>query len=207
MISALIISIAVAIISMVFFIDARSTIAKLKQEADARDILTLGKVSNDPEKEEQRGTVDSQDGWALTPELVADAIKFCGYVPDVRENLVAFKVQGDDFYVRTDNLPMVCLTTAYRIPEDQDILFLKEAAEEITSSVYIGKVYVDEEREALVFQSDAYEPTYGHFRDSLECYMDVILSVRAEMARRLETRDEEYTRHETIPVTIQKIYS
>ena len=107
MISALIISIAVAIISMVFFIDARSTIAKLKQEADARDILTLGKVSNDPEKEEQRGTVDSQDGWALTPELVADAIKFCGYVPDVRENLVAFKVQGDDFYVRTDN---VCRT-------------------------------------------------------------------------------------------------
>ena len=63
--------------------------------------------------------------------------------------------------------------------------------------LFIGKVSITDDGETLRFQADAYEPSYGHFRDSIGCYLGVIHETQKrlhdvydEMVRQKESQKE-----------------
>ena len=74
---------------------------------------------------------------------------------------------------------------------------LRKAAGKVTDELFIGKVSITDDGETLRFQADAYEPSYGHFRDSIGCYLGVIHETQKrlhdvydEMVRQKESQKE-----------------
>ena len=127
-------------------------------------------------------SVDDMDVKPLDERLVIEAIKYNGYVPGTDEGCVAFMIQGERYFIRTDRLPYFMLEKPYSInPEDYDMALFRQSASKVTEELFIGKVQLSEDGKTLRFQADAYEPTYGHCRDSLGCYLNII----HEMQRRL----------------------
>ena len=59
-------------------------------------------------------------------------------------------------------------------PSSYDMPLLREAGREVTDTIFIGKILFSTDNTSLYFQDDAYEPAYKHFRDSLECYINII---------------------------------
>ena len=122
-----------------------------------------------------RPPVDNQDLWDLTPDLVADVVKFNGYVPDKKEDAVFFMVQGERYYVPTDMLPCVAIMKRFSISEgNYDIALMREAARKTTESKFMGKAGVSEDGKSLIFFTASIEPKYGHFRDVFNDSVSVV---------------------------------
>ena len=180
MVAALIISICVAIIFLGLFISERSSSEEFRKEISGqkkafdrlRDELMAGK-GNDVSGHLE--TADGHEARKLTGELVSEALKYNGYVPNPEEGYVLFMIQGERYFIRTDNLPYMMLDKPYSIdPGKYDMALLRKAAGKVTDELFIGKVSITDDGETLRFQADAYEPSYGHFRDAIGCYLGVI---------------------------------
>ena len=179
MILALIFSVLAAIVFFSLFLDERSTLSDRNREI--KDLektisnLSARPAETHPARVEQRGLVDDQNNWDMTPQLVGDVVRYNGYIPETLERGVIFRIQGETYLIRTDRLPYIWLEKSYSIdPGDYDMPLLKEAAREITEGIFIGKTLITDDNTSLRFQADAFEPKYGHFRDALGCYLDVI---------------------------------
>lgn len=189
MVIALIISITVAVIFISLFIDERSSTAgyrnEIKEQKKTIEHLYAERGAdggNGVVISRPRSSVDDQEQRELTPELVEDALKYNGYVPAAEDMFVVFMIQGERYFVRTDRLPYFMIEKPYSLDKDKyDIVLLREAASRITDSIFIGKIFLSEDGENLRFQADAYEPTYGHLRDSIGCYLGVIHEMQKQL--------------------------
>ena len=165
---ALIISIVVAVVFVSLYIDERSTAAAYREEIQEQKKA----IARSPS---EHGIIDDQDLRKLTSELVTDIIKYYGYVPSEFDGFVAFMIQGERYFIRTDRLPYLVLEKPYTIsPDKYDLVLFRKAAAMLTDEIFIGKVSISEDGETLRFGADAYEPTYGHCRDALGCYLNII---------------------------------
>ena len=180
--TALIITVTVAIIFIALFLDERGTVKEYRDENKSQrtEITRLSEVARKASSEHgetlvPRPPVDDQDNWALTPDLVADVVKYNGYVPDKQEEAVFFMVQGDRYYVPTDMLPCVAIMKRYNISEgNYDIALMREAARKTTESRFMGKAGVSEDGKTLIFFTASIEPKYGHFRDVFNDSVSVV---------------------------------
>ena len=191
---ALIISVVVAILFISLFIDERNSTAgyrnEIKEQKKTIERLYAERGGNSGSVviSRPRGTVDDQDQWELTPELVVDVLKYNGYVPSIEDGFVFFIIQGERYFIRTDRLPYFMLEKPYTInSENYDLELFRQAAVKVTDEIFIGKVSISDDGETLRFQADAYEPSYGHCRDSLQCYVNII----HQMQKRLHEVYEE----------------
>lgn len=191
MTAALIIfSIVVAGVFCFLFIGERQQSAGLRKEVKQLE-EQLGNSKSE-------GKDVNQDRQALNPALVAEALKYNGYVPNPEEGYVLFMIQGERYFIRTDNLPYMMLDKPYSIdPGKYDMALLRKAAGKVTDELFIGKVSITDDGETLRFQADAYEPSYGHFRDAIGCYLGVIHETQKrlhdvydEMVRQKESQKE-----------------
>lgn len=165
---ALIISIVVAVVFVSLYIDERSNAAAYREEIQEQKKAIARSPSD-------HGMIDDQDLRKLTPELVTDIIKYYGYVPGEFDGFVAFMIQGERYFIRTDRLPYLALEKQYTIdPDKYELGLFRKAAAMLTDEIFIGKVSISEDGETLRFGADAYEPTYGHCRDALVCYLNII---------------------------------
>ena len=150
MVAALIISICVAIIFLGLFISERSSSEEFRKEISgqkkAMDRLRDELMAGKGnEVSDHLEKADGQEARKLTVELVSEALKYNG------------------------------LDKPYSIdPGKYDMALLRKAAGKVTDELFIGKVSITDDGETLRFQADAYEPSYGHFRDSIGCYLGVI---------------------------------
>lgn len=182
MITALIITVTVAIIFIALFLDERGTVKEYRDENKSQrtEITRLSEVARKASSEPgealvSKPLVDDQDNWALTPDLVADVVKFNGYVPDKKEDAVFFMVQGERYVVPTDRLPYLLVMKRFSIDKEKyDIVLLRQAAAKTTDARLIGKVSVSDDGGVLCFFVSAIEPKYGHFRDVLNEYVSII---------------------------------
>ena len=181
MTTALIISIAVAVIFLVLYTEERNSLADLRKEI----------------KEQQKplrpaGGIDDQDAGKLTPELVADAVKYNGYVPIPDGNSVDLMIQGERYSIWTDRLPYCMVTLSFTIdPERYDIDLLRRAAFMVTDGMYLGKASISPDGTALNFSAESFEPAYGHFRDSLTSYLDILNEARRRLSDVYESLQKE----------------
>ena len=179
MVIALILSVSVAIIFAGLFFDERGTVKEYSDENKSQraEISRLRDTAQVTPGEAlvARPPVDDQDLWNLTPDLVADVVKFNGYVPDKKEDAVFFMVQGDHYYVPTDMLPSVAIMKRFNISEvNYDIALMREAARKATESRFMGKAGVSEDGKSLIFFTASIEPKYGHFRDVFNDSVSVV---------------------------------
>ena len=116
MVAALIISICVAIIFLGLFISERSSSEEFRKEISGqkraldrlRDELVAGK-GNDVSGHME--TADGQEARKLTGELVSEALKYNGYVPNPEEGYVLFMIQGERYFIRT--IPLTPASTTW----------------------------------------------------------------------------------------------
>ena len=179
MITALIITVTVAIIFIALFLDERGTVKEYRNEVKSQRVeinrLRDSAQTKSGEALVSRPPVDNQDLWDLTPDLVADVVKFNGYVPDKKEDAVFFMVQGERYYVPTDMLPCVAIMKRFSISEgNYDIALMREAARKTTESKFMGKAGVSEDGKSLIFFTASIEPKYGHFRDVFNDSVSVV---------------------------------
>lgn len=179
MVIALILSVSVAIIFAGLFFDERGTVKEYRDENNSQraEISRLRDTAQVTPGEAlvSRPPVDDQDLWNLTPDLVADVVKFNGYVPDKKEDAVFFMVQGEHYCVTTDMLPCVAIMKRFDISEgDYDIALMREAARKTTESRFMGKSCVSEDRKTLIFFTASLEPKYGHFCDVFNDMVSIV---------------------------------
>lgn len=111
----------------------------------------------------------------LTPDLIAEAVRVNGCVPETRERHVFFMAQGERYKVRTDRLPYLTVIKSYKLKtEDYDMDLFRAAAEKVTNNMFLMRLVVDEKDSFFSFEIDAYEQFYGHFKDSLPTYLNGI---------------------------------
>ena len=107
----------------------------------------------------------------LTPEGVADAVRFNGYVPIIHEDNVEFRVGGHIYHIQTKELPyLVVESTRSYDPDKLDMDLFRQAAARITEETGIVKLSLFPDGE-LYIRTEAYEPDRFYFRDSLKGYI------------------------------------
>lgn len=180
--TALIITVTVAIIFIALFLDERGTVKEYRDENKSQrtEITRLSEAARKASSEHgetlvSRPPVDDQDNWALTPDLVADVVRYNGYVPDRKDGAVFFMIQGEHYCVTTDMLPCVAIMKRYNISEgNYDIALMREAARKTTESKFMGKAGVSEDGNTLIFFTASLEPKYSHFRDVFSDSVSVV---------------------------------
>lgn len=126
----------------------------------------------------------------LTPEQIAEAIRKEGYIPEIDTDLVRFKIQGENYFVQTDRLPLLFLIKGYNLdPADWDLDLLREAAHLMSDDLAMVKATVGDDGTSLSYFVATRDRNYESFRQNLSSY----LSILEEGQRKL---DEEYHRME-----------
>ena len=185
--AAFIVSAILLVAVLVLFIDERKTSSGL------RDDIKQQRETIDKFLEKRDGKqADPQEELELTQESICDAVRYNGYVPDPLDGGVLFKIQGENYVIRTDRLPYTCIDKSYTIdPSHYDMPLLREAGREVTDTIFIGKILFSTDSTSLNFQVDAYEPAYKHFRDSLECYINIIHNMQERLHEVYEKKQKQ----------------
>lgn len=111
----------------------------------------------------------------LTPELVCQAVRTNGYVPELRDEAVFFMINGETYTIITGRLPIVTVYKGYALTEsDYDIPLLREACHRLSDDMIMVKAFVSDEADGINFQLTASEHCYGNFCASLGRYINII---------------------------------
>ena len=126
----------------------------------------------------------------LTPEQIAEAIRTEGYIAEMDSDLVRFKIQGENYFVQTDRLPLLFLIKGYNLdPAEWDIDLLREAAHLMSDDLAMVKASVGDDGTTISYFVAARDRNYESFRRNLSSYLNIL----EEGQRKL---DEEYHRME-----------
>ena len=125
----MILSVTFAIVFCVLFFDDRGTLKELKDEVKSLQGENLNlKQVNERLGSEGKG---SRDQLPLDADLIAEAVKFNGYVPVKGEDSVSFMVQGERYFITTDRLPYTIVVKQYGIDQSKyDTDLMRLAAEQ-----------------------------------------------------------------------------
>ncbi len=189
MITAFIITLTVAIIFIALYLDERGTVKEYRDEVKSKiaEILRLqGQSTETREAADSAAPAettlsvalkpeDGHDLLNLTPDLVADAVRYNGYVPEKEDDGVFFMAQGERYFIPTDRLPYVLVMKRYGLDKDGfDMELMRNAAAKASDDRFIGKVSISDDASFLSFHVASIEPKYGHFRDVLSEYVSII---------------------------------
>lgn len=116
----------------------------------------------------------------LTHELVKEAVRFNGYVPvNLSENLVGFKVDGENYCITTDRIPLMTIHKGYTIDKSEhDLDLMKRAAIEVSEGCMVGDVSLDRDGEGISFNIGTVECSYEHLCASLSYYLRIIQDLK-----------------------------
>lgn len=152
---------------------------------------------------------------SLTIDKIAEAIRFNGYVPEIRDGTtVVFRVQGETYLVDAERLPLFFLIKGYNIdPAEWDVDLMREAAHKLSDELAMVKAAVSDDDKTLRFFIGAQDRNYASFRDNLSAYLGILESgqrfLNEEYERLDEKRNEALNAQPVIPppVTENKILS
>ena len=182
----MIISIAVSAVLAVLLVERWLANRRLSQE------VRLQQENNRELLKRIPGAGEGGGGWSgpLTPEQIAEAIRKEGYIPEIDTDLVRFKIQGENYFVQTDRLPLLFLIKGYNLdPADWDVDLLREAAHLMSDDLAMVKATVGDDGTTLSYFVAARDRNYESFRQNLSSYLGIL----EEGQRKL---DEEYHRME-----------
>lgn len=123
-------------------------------------------------------SVDDQDSRRLDRELIMEAIRYNGFVPEVDtdENWVFFKKLGLTYGIVTERLPMFIIMRHYDLDKNEwNMELLHQAAHKVSDDIIMAKVLLTgEDEDGLSFQLTSFEDDYDHLKDFLCQYLSII---------------------------------
>lgn len=126
--------------------------------------------------------VDEDDLRLLDKESAMKAIRFNGFVPEEDGNWISFMFQGEYYLIDTERFPALVLMRNYKLDRNEwDMDLMHKAAHQVSDDMILAKVIFSDDEEAISFQISAIENRYGHFKDSLPRYINIIEEARGRM--------------------------
>lgn len=147
---------------------------------------------------EQQGrnssTADSEDtkDRTLDPETAMEAIRYNGFVPETDGHWITFMSQGEHFAIDAERFPVLVLMKHYNLDrKEYDMDLMHKAAHQVSDDIIMGKVlFTGDEEDGIAFQIAAIENKYGHFKDSLTRYINIIDEAQARMSHIYNEMDQ-----------------
>ena len=124
-------------------------------------------------------SVDDQGSRRLDRELIMEAIRYNGFVPEVDtdENWIFFKKLGLTYGIVTERLPMFIIMRHYDLDKNEwNMELLHQAAHKVSDDIIMAKVLLTGEDEDGIssFQLTSFEDDYDHLKDFLCQYLSII---------------------------------
>jgi hypothetical protein len=111
---------------------------------------------------------------------VRTALRFNGFTPEIPDtnepNVVLFKEGNTQLRFNAQNLPFVSLEVGFGLDNTKDEALLRQAASEVTSHMYIGKVEIVDNAEAIIFSAEFLCDSYVYLRDNFKQYLGILHS-------------------------------
>lgn len=123
-------------------------------------------------------SVDDQGSRRLDRELIMEAIRYNGFVPEVDtdENWIFFKKLGLTYGIVTERLPMFIIMRHYDLDKNEwNMELLHQAAHKVSDDIIMAKVLLTgEDEDGISFQLTSFEDDYDHLKDFLCQYLSII---------------------------------
>lgn len=121
-------------------------------------------------------SVDDQGSRRLDRELIMEAIRYNGFVPEAEDNWIFFKKQGDTYGIVTERLPMFIIMRHYDLEKNEwNMELLRQAAHKVSDEIIMAKVLLTgEDENGISFQITSFEDNYEHLKDFLCQYLSII---------------------------------
>ena len=124
----------------------------------------------------------------LTNDGIAEAIRFNGYVPEILDDAVEFRVQGEKYLIDTERLPLFFLIKSYTLnPEEWDMDLMRQAAHTMSDRLAMVKATFSDESTDISFFVAAHDRNYESLKENLTTYLRIIADGQHLL-------DEEYDR-------------
>ena len=160
------------------------------------------------------GALAGDGSEPLTVDKIAEALRFNGYVPEIREDTVVFRVQGETYLIDVERLPLFFLIKGYNVdPSEWDMDLMREAAHKLSDELAMVKAVISDDDQVIRFFVAAQDRNYASFRDNLPAYLNILESgqhFHDEEYKRLDEKRNETLNAQPIippPVTENKILS
>lgn len=139
-------------------------------------------------KEDSEDTKDR----TLDPETAMEAIRYNGFVPETDGHWITFMSQGEHFAIDAERFPVLVLMKHYNLDrKEYDMDLMHKAAHQVSDDIIMGKVlFTGDEEDGIAFQIAAIENKYGHFKESLTRYINIIDEAQARMSHIYNEMDQ-----------------
>ncbi len=129
--------------------------------------------------------VDDVDNHPLDKESAMEAIRYNGYVPEADGHWITFMAQGEHYAIDADRFPVMVMMKHYNLDHKEwDMDLMHKAAHQVADDIIMGKVlFTGEEEDGIMFQITAIENKYGHFKDCLTRYINIIDESQSRMSQ------------------------
>ena len=169
--SAIIISIVLCIVLGAILRDRKEENDKLTEAVKRQQETNLELLKRIPV------TNEGEAGRAepLTTEKIADALRMEGFFPEIEENWVKFKVQGEGYFVDANRLPLLFLIKSYNVdPNDWEMDLLRQAAHKMSDELVMVKATFSDDGKSMRFFVAAQDRNYESFRANLTSYLRIL---------------------------------
>ena len=129
--------------------------------------------------------VDDVDNHPLDKESAMEAIRYNGYVPEADDHWITFMAQGEHYAIDADRFPVMVMMKHYNLDrKEYDMDLMHKAAHQVSDDIIMGKVlFTGEDEDGIAFQITAIENKYGHFKDCLTRYINIIDESQSRMSQ------------------------
>ena len=126
----------------------------------------------------KRIPVTKESGPDLEPlnlDKIADAVRFNGYVPEKRKDSLVFRVQGENYLVDAEQLPLFFVVKGFNVnPAEWEMDVLREAAHIMSDKLAMVKATIFDDDSGLRFFVGAQDRNYESLKDNLMSYLRII---------------------------------
>ena len=122
-------------------------------------------------------------------------LRFNGISPDITDthepNVIFFKDGDTRLRINADRLPFLSIEAGCSLEEPKENRkMLTRAAADVTAHMFIGKAWVTDDTEAVIFSAEFICDSYTYLRDNLKHYLQVLNDARRNFFNAYEALKE-----------------
>ena len=150
---------------------------KIKKRSDELGDYYVGYIDNDMSQ-------NAVDARPLDKDTIVEAIRSNGYTSNIDDDSVEFSYRGDNYIIPVDRLPIIAVAKIFGLDSNvENIDLMHKAARQVSDTMIIAKVLFGDDDSEIHFEISAFENKYGHFRDCLPKYVEIIDEAHSRFMR------------------------
>ena len=168
---AIIVNIVLSIVLGVLLRDSKEENEKMNEAVNRQQEANLELLKRIPV------TNEGEAGRAepLSVGKIADALRMEGFFPEVEDNWIKFKVQGEGYFVDANRLPLLFVVKSYNVdPDDWEMDLLREAAHKMSDELVMVKATFSDDGKSMRYFVAAQDRNYESFRANITPYLRIL---------------------------------